>query len=140
MSGIQRRPPAVPPELIAGLEVMKRPLVIGHVVPDTDCLGSMLAVARNWPAGGRGGRVCLPPGSVSQRLQFLVEWAAVRVVGAEDLTQADGFIVVDAATRERCNLGPDAPGSWSQGRPVVNIDHHQANDRGWCPRRPARLS
>ncbi|HUU82066.1 MAG TPA: DHH family phosphoesterase [Phycisphaerae bacterium] len=127
MAETQARPAAVPPELTVAITGMKRPLVIGHVVPDTDCLGSMLAVARNRPGGD--GRVCLPAGSVSQRLQFLVDWAAVDVVGSEGLADADGFIVVDAATKERCNVGPGAPSAWSAGRTVVNIDHHQTNSR-----------
>lgn len=116
--------------MIAAIEAMKQPLVVGHVVPDTDCLGSMLAVARTWPAGeGPGGRVCLPPGGLSQRLEFLVDWAAVPVVGSEGLAGADGFIVVDTAAKERCDVGPDAPRDWATGRTIVNIDHHQTNTR-----------
>ena len=130
MARIRATPPAVPAELIAAIESMKQPLAVGHVVPDTDCLGSMLALARTWPAGeGLGGRVCLPPGGVSQLLQFLVDWAAVAVVGTEGLAEADGFVVVDTATKERCDVGPDAPQDWSAGRTVVNIDHHQTNTR-----------
>ena len=118
-------------EVIQRIESMKRPIVVGHVVPDADCLASMLAVAETWPAGGgQRARVCLPDGSLSQRLAFLVdEWAEPRVVGPEALPDADGFIVLDTAKKPRCNVGPDAPDDWSDGRVVVNIDHHASNTR-----------
>jgi len=120
----------VPRQLIRALAGLERPVVIGHVTPDADCLGSMLAVAATWPAppAERPG-VCLPEGSVSQRLAFLVEMTAARVVGPEALPAADGFVVVDTAAKPRCNLGSGVPESWSDGRPVLNIDHHETNTR-----------
>ena len=120
----------LPAGLLDRIESMKQPIVVGHVVPDADCLGAMLAVARTWPAGDeRGARVCLPEGSVSQRLAFLLDWAPVRVVGSEALPEADGFIAVDTAKKPRCNVGSEAPEDWSSGQVVVNIDHHQSNTR-----------
>ncbi|MHC4063420.1 MAG: DHH family phosphoesterase [Planctomycetota bacterium] len=118
----------LPAGLIEQIESMKRPIVVGHVVPDADCLGSMLAVAQTWPAGDEGGaRVCLPEGSLSRRLAFLMDWAPNHVVGPEALQDADGFIVVDTARKPRCNVGPQTPDTWSDGRVVVNIDHHETN-------------
>ena len=120
-----------PETVIAAIEALDRPVVVGHVTPDADCLGSMLAVAKAWPAGDpRGARVCLPADSVSHRLQFLVEWADLPVVGAEALALADGFVVLDTAHKARCNVGRQTPENWSDGRCVVNIDHHQTNN-GW---------
>ncbi len=118
----------VPPDLIAAIESMRRPVVVGHVVPDADCLGAMLAIARAWPGGpSAGGAVCLPANSVSRRLRFLVDWAAAPVVGPDGLSEADGFIVVDAASLRRCNVGTQAEADWRAGRPVVVIDHHATN-------------
>ena len=120
----------VPAEVIEVLDGLRRPVIVGHRVPDADCLGSMLAVAKTWPAkGGSGAAVCLPAGSVSQRLAFLVEWADARVVGAESLAEADGFIVLDTANATRCNVAADPPPNWAEGTPLVNIDHHETNTR-----------
>ncbi|MCP4245708.1 MAG: hypothetical protein GY778_01540 [bacterium] len=122
--------PAVPSDLIEVLAGLRRPLVVGHVVPDADCLGSMLAVATTWPGDhADDAAVCLPACSVSQRLAFMVDWAGVRVVDGSGLADADGFVVLDTAKPERCNVGGPASTDWMAGRPVVNIDHHQTNTR-----------
>jgi phosphoesterase RecJ-like protein len=114
--------------LLAALAGLRRTIVVGHVTPDADCLASMLAVAKAWPGDrDRGTRVCLPVGSVAHRLQFLVDWADVPVVGPEALPGADGFVVVDNARMSRCNVGAGTPESWSNGRVVINIDHHRTN-------------
>jgi phosphoesterase RecJ-like protein len=118
----------VPAEVITTIDRMKSPVIVGHVTPDADCLASMMALARTWPIDDeRGARVCLPAGSVAHRLEFLVQWGGVPVVGPEALGGADGFIVVDTARRSRCNVGPETARNWSGGRPVVNIDHHVTN-------------
>ncbi len=120
----------VPGAVLGALSALRRPIIVGHVTPDADCLASMLAVGRVWPGDGGPGRgACLPAGSVSRRLAFLVEWACVPVVGPAALPAADGFVVVDTAKMARCNVGADSPDDWAAGRPVVNIDHHQTNTR-----------
>ncbi len=130
MADSQSSAVVVPQELLTALDGLRHPIVIGHVTPDADCLGSMLAVARTWPgAGERGARVCLPPQSVAHRLQFLVDWAEVPVVGSEALADADGFIVVDNARMSRCNVGAGTPEGWPEGRLVLNLDHHETNER-----------
>jgi len=120
----------VPVEVLSALRKLRRPVIVGHVTPDADCLGSMGALARAWPlASGGSAELCLPAGTVSRRLGFLVAWAAAPVVEPEGLAAADGFIIVDTARKARCNVGPMSGQDWAAGRPVVNIDHHQSNDR-----------
>jgi len=120
----------VPAEVLSTLRAMRRPVIVGHVVPDADCLGSMGALARAWPlASGDSVELCLPAGTVSRRLGFLVAWAAAPVVEPEGLAAADGFVAVDTARKMRCNVGPLSGQDWVAGRPVVNIDHHQSNNR-----------
>lgn len=87
----------------------------------------MLAVALTWPGAGRRAAVSLPGGSVSQRLQFLTEWADAPLAAGSDFAAADGFAVVDTAKKSRCNVEKPLADSWSNGRPVVNIDHHASN-------------
>lgn len=118
----------VPTEVIDFLLARERPIVISHVVPDADALGSMLGLTGALIGRGVAAKVSLPAGSLSQRLAFLGDWAKPPVASAADFARADGFIVVDTAKNDRCNVGPDLKATdWSAGRPLLNIDHHATN-------------
>ncbi len=110
--------------------------MISHVVPDADALGSMISMAIAWQDEQRQTKVSIPEGSISQRLQFLVDLADVPVASIEDFAQADGFVVIDTAKKPRCNVGPNLKDmDWSADRKIVNIDHHatstQFGDINW---------
>lgn len=120
--------PIPPGDVLDAVGGMHSPIVVSHVVPDADALGSMLATALALSANGCTPRISLPAGSVSQRLGFLVESAKTVVATPDDFSSADGFIVLDTAKKPRCNVGPELRQTdWSNGRPVVNIDHHATN-------------
>ena len=122
--------PIASPEAIRELRAARSPVMISHVVPDADALGSALAMALGWADEQRRPTVSLPPGSLSQRLSFLVEQADVPVATEEDFRQADLFVTLDTAKKERCNVPQALRGAdWSRGRPLVNIDHHSTNTR-----------
>ncbi len=115
-------------EVAAAIGALRRPVVIAHVVPDADALGSMFATARLWARDGQPLRVALPDGSLSQRLAFMFDWADVPVASGEDFTAADGFIVLDTAKKPRCNVGDAVKATdWSADRQVINVDHHETN-------------
>lgn len=104
--------------------------MISHVVPDADALGSMFAAARSLSGGGCTPKVSLPADSLSQRLAFLFERAAVDVATKGDFASADGFVVLDTAKKQRCNVEAGLKETdWSAGRPLINIDHHATNTR-----------
>ena len=118
----------IPGDLIAMVESWDRPVVVGHVRPDADCLGSMFAMALSWPGRDRSvAPASLPSDSLSGRLAFLVDWAGVPRATAEDIAGADGFAVVDTAKKSRCNVDPALGESWCQDRRIINIDHHVSN-------------
>ncbi len=122
--------PTIPPESIASIERLRHPIVISHVVPDADALGAMLAMALAWADDRRQPKVSLPEGSLSQRLSFMPAWAKAPVAAPADFASADGFIVVDTARKDRCNVGPALRETdWSAGRSIINIDHHSTNTR-----------
>lgn len=122
--------PAVPPELLSAITRMRAPILIGHVVPDADALGSMLGLARSLAGDGCAPKVALPDGSLSRRLAFMIEQAEMPIASREDFAAADGFVVTDTAKKPRCNVGRELKETdWSAGRPVVNIDHHHTNTR-----------
>ncbi len=117
-------------EVIGAIGKAKLPVVIAHVVPDADALGSMLGVSLALAGRGVPAKASLPPASISQRLAFLLEWAGVPAATKEDFAAADTFIVLDTAKKDRCNVGPALrETNWSDGRPILNIDHHESNTR-----------
>jgi phosphoesterase RecJ-like protein len=90
----------------------------------------MYAVALTWPGRDRDAAcVSLPSGSLSQRLEFLADWAGVPLATAEDFAGADGFVVTDTAKKSRCNVDEALGENWSADRRIINIDHHVSNTR-----------
>jgi phosphoesterase RecJ-like protein len=119
-----------PDEVIHTLLSMRRPVVVGHVTPDADCLAAMIGIAHGFAeAGRREPTVSLPPGSLSQRLRFMTERAKLALADAGAFEDADGFVVLDTAKQARCNVDASIPDGWHQAGPVVNIDHHASNTR-----------
>jgi len=119
---------SVPREVIETITGLTAPVVITHVRPDADALGSMFAVAIALARGLVTPRVSLPEGCLSRRLTFLSDWAGAPVATPEDFASADGFITVDAARRSRCLVDrPLWDSDWSAGKPIVVIDHHATN-------------
>lgn len=117
-----------PREVVDAIARMQSPIMVTHVVPDADALGSMFSLANAHRGDGGAPKVALPEGSLSQRLGFLLDWAKVDIATDDDFTAADGFVALDTAKKPRCNVGPTLKDSdWSAGRPVVNIDHHDTN-------------
>ncbi len=120
----------IPSEVLSAIRGSSSPVVIAHVVPDADALGSMLATALALKCEHSNPTVSLPLGSLSQKLTFMVEMAGTRVAVPGDFANADAFIVLDTARKDRCNVGPDLKQTdWSARRPILNIDHHQTNTR-----------
>lgn len=118
---------SIPSDLISTLDSWKNPVIIGHVRPDADCFGSMLAMALTWPAENGPAKVSLPPGSESRRLWFLTEWANAQLAEPADVMNADGIVVVDTAKASRCNVDPSIRETWADSRDIINIDHHESN-------------
>jgi len=113
----------VPRDLIDALNAARWPVVVGHVGPDVDALGAMLALARAMPAPESAVTFAKPPGAA--KLRFLLELADCRVADDEQLRRADVLAVLDTATTKRVNV----PGDWDAiaDKLVVNIDHHISN-------------
>ncbi len=115
---------APPRELIDTLQNAIRPVVIGHVTPDVDAMGSMLGLARALPAADAA--IALPGVLFSQKLKFMLELAGeLPVADTQRIAEADVIAVVDTATPGRVNV----QGKWEAvaDKLVVNIDHHITN-------------
>lgn len=124
-SRANRRPGA---EFLAALRQVRRPVIVGHVTPDADCLGSMFGLAAAMRAKGIDASVGLPADCVANKLKFMVDLAgdAPQVTAWDSAGPQDSLIVVDTAAAKRINLRP--PSLETGGRPSFNIDHHITND------------
>lgn len=104
------------------VEEHQRFLVIGHVDPDGDCIGSMLAITLYLKGKGKEVK-CFAPGDIAER--FLALPSADAIVSAEEAGSFDydAVFTVDTPTADRMEnmLDPE------DGRHVVNIDHHPGN-------------
>lgn len=114
-------------EFLEAIRGVKRPILLGHVTPDADCLGAALGLATVMRENGTESFVGLPPEGVSERLSFLLDLASmavrVSVCSAEDNYNA--VIIVDTATEKRINLGKTLTVPPEASR--FNIDHHITN-------------
>ncbi len=126
-----------PDEIISVLASARRLVVAGHVNPDADALGSMLALARAVPSPGAA--VELGGADVGQKLHFLLELADdVPVADEQRLADADVIVVLDTANAKRINVrggwkecpapNPQSAIRNPQSACVVNIDHHITNE------------
>jgi phosphoesterase RecJ-like protein len=101
-------------------------LVVPHMNPDADTLGSSLALASLIERlGGRSAVVCADP--VSKKLAFLPGASQVLVnTLPADWPQDSGVVTLDAAECDR--LGCLVP-VLKPYAPFVNVDHHVSNTR-----------
>ena len=113
-----------PRELIDTLQSAKRLVVAGHVTPDIDALGAMLALARAVPLPDAA--VAMPDAPTSPKLRFMLEISGdMSVADAARVAEADVVAVVDTAAANRVHV----EGKWEAiaDRLIVNIDHHITN-------------
>jgi phosphoesterase RecJ-like protein len=106
------------------IETHRRFLLLGHVDPDGDCIGSMLAIAAY--LRGRGKEVgCFTPGDMPDI--YLALPLATLFMREERLSAfaADMVFALDSPTPART---ADLVGR-EGGAPIVNIDHHPTNER-----------
>lgn len=109
-----------PTELVAARErlaVAQQVLIITHVGPDGDALGSLLGLG--WALRAVGKTVCCACADpVPELLRFLPGWEAIT---AQPRGTFDTIIVVDVADASR--MGDMHGGQ----RPALQIDHHVTN-------------
>lgn len=99
-------------------------LLLGHVDPDGDCIGSMLALGRFLRARGKRA-VCYAPGEIPGIYLDLPD--AGMIVGESEIASFGHEVVftLDSPTPSRTADVVET----EQGQLVVNIDHHPTNER-----------
>lgn len=98
-------------------------LVLAHVAPDGDALGSMLAMGELLAALGK--RVTLfNQSGIPSRFEWLAPKREILTSLPEE--EPDSLIVLDCGSAERSG---DLIAPWLATKTVVNIDHHLGNPR-----------
>ena len=107
--------------IIARVRAAHRVQIIGHVRPDGDCVGSMLAVHHLLDHWGIEHRIAAEKTADNG---YAVLEGFDRIAETADTDFApDLNIYVDCASLER------GPSGWQPTEPIVNIDHHGSNTR-----------
>jgi phosphoesterase RecJ-like protein len=115
------------PEFLDALQAVRRPLLLCHVTPDADAIGSALGLAMALRERGTDATLGLPDGCVAQKLEFMLDLApdTPRAASWSENNPHDAVIVVDTAGEKRINIEPkpDLNGNIL----CFNIDHHVTN-------------
>ncbi len=122
--------PEIPPDLVSSLTGNPSPLVAGHVTPDADCLSSMFALAKGIEQSTSRTVFCaLAEGSLSKKLEFMVDFAQVNIAGLRECLDAKVLAICDTAKERRVNLPNELGEQLRNGRLIINIDHHASSTR-----------
>jgi len=106
----------------AALRAARSILIVTHIEPDGDAIGSMLGLGNALRAEGRA-VCCAVDGGVPSRLGFLPGADEVRATPPTE--RADLFISVDANTAER--TGRCGAAARARCATTINLDHHISN-------------
>jgi phosphoesterase RecJ-like protein len=111
--------------LIEFLQQHQRFVLLSHVEPDGDAIGSALGLAWILREAGKSAQVLLP-GGTPNLYSFLAGADDIGGTPAEADLEDAAIISVDATSPSR--LG-ELASLLDQGRPVANVDHHGDNTR-----------
>jgi phosphoesterase RecJ-like protein len=111
-----------------GILQSEHPLILGHINPDADCIGGMLALNRVLRRMGKRSEILLPHETVSGKTSFLLKLATLesQLPDEKVISQSDLLIVLDTALERRINKPKELT---LPKRPICNIDHHPSNER-----------
>lgn len=115
----------VPAEVCDALRAAERVALIGHVTPDADCMGVIGAMKLALEQMGKTPCVSMPAGSVSRKLQFMVELGGWQPASTDELAACNLAMAMDTAKDKRVNV--DGKLEALPGVRVLNVDHHASN-------------
>ncbi len=110
---------AVPPELINFIDRHSRFVILGHLEPDADCIGSEVALGNALQRMGKTVQLA-NPGPFER--QEIAAWSEVFITEpAQIASDATAVVVVDCSSPDRISPFNDA----IHGCELAVIDHHQ---------------
>jgi phosphoesterase RecJ-like protein len=110
-------------EVAALVERHKRFLILGHIDPDGDCIGSMLALARFLRAKGKRA-VCFAPGEIPKIYLNLPDAEMIASESEIERFEQEVVFTLDSPTPARTADVVEP----KNGQLIVNIDHHPTNE------------
>jgi phosphoesterase RecJ-like protein len=121
-------PATFAPHFAAQIAAARRPLILSHINPDGDAIGSLLGV---WHAmrlmGKQATALAMPP--IPSYAAWLPGAEHIQIYHRGDrLPECDLVIMVDTATIARAGLVAEEHSATLDTLPLVIIDHHVTND------------
>ena len=101
-------------------------IVCGHVNPDGDCIGSVLAMVHTLEAIGKSAIGVLADDTKLDESLSYMPGAEALVPASQEIPAADVFIAVDVPTHERMGQGARHHITAKQ---TVTLDHHAVDER-----------
>ncbi|MGI6357504.1 MAG: DHH family phosphoesterase [Bacillota bacterium] len=108
-------------QMTAALREASRLLLVAHVAPDGDSLGSLLALQRGLSELGKSAAVFVPDG-IPAKYRFLPGWEQVVAQSERLPADVDRVVVLDCGEWDRTRL----PQPYRH-LPTLNIDHHRTS-------------
>lgn len=108
------------------LTAARRPLLVGHVRADLDCVGSLSGLALALRENGKHAEVACQRVLVPPRLLLLFEWSSITPMERPDVDGADLVVALDTAVTSRLNIACGYAGL--EDKPIAVIDHHVSNE------------
>ena len=113
------------PRPVAELNSARSVLILTHLRPDGDALGSSFGLRRYLRDNGKAAEVLLPAPPPERYRELCRD--ALGAVGPEELDAYDLIVTLDCANAERLGCGPALTTELLKTRRCVNIDHHRSN-------------
>ncbi len=110
-------------EVARALQASRHALIISHIIPDGDCIGSSLALGMGLSRKGISCH-CVNGDQVPEMYRFL-QGSEQFLLPGQVPEQLDTLVLVDCSDPER--TGPVLQQMMHKGRLVINIDHHVSN-------------
>ena len=112
-------------KLAAELSAARSVLILTHLRPDGDALGSSFGLRRYLRDNGKAAEVLLPAPPPERYRELCRD--ALGAVGSEELDAYDLIVTLDCANAERLGCGSTLTPELLKTRHCVNIDHHRSN-------------
>ena len=119
------------PPAIAEFAAAKRVLLLTHLRPDGDALGSSFGLRQYFRDNGADAETLIP-GALPERYRELCR-EPLTSLAPEELERFDLIVTLDCANAERLGHGPQLTLELLKSRRLINIDHHGGNSLGIAP-------
>ncbi|MBI4818655.1 MAG: DHH family phosphoesterase [Deltaproteobacteria bacterium] len=112
----------VPSDVVSALNAAKNVLVVGHVFPDGDAIGSAVGLARALKAAGKKAVPCVDDTLIGGKFRSIADPGELKTAADLAGQKFDTVVIVDVAESNRIG---GAAAFLKTAERVVVLDHHQ---------------